>query len=129
MCIKPVLPLPYFSNLLLAVFIFLVIIWARWIIDIIPVLHGNLLFLVLLSSLPSTPLPLLPSIETIHIIVVPSCRPVCQRALDWCPGHARALWCRSIALAWRICEGSRFRERCLWLRLLGNLRSLGWLKT
>lgn len=83
MRIESVFPLSNLQYLLITVLIFFVYVWPRWIVDVIPVLWHMCLLLVLLSLLPSAPLPLLTSIKVIDIWVIGVCCPVGKCCFCW----------------------------------------------
>ncbi len=79
MSVESILPLPHLPNFLITVFVFLIAIWPRRIVDVIPILRYMGLFTILLALLPPTTLPLFSSIKPIHIIIIACSRPVRQR--------------------------------------------------
>lgn len=107
-CVESILPFSDLPNLLVTMLVFLIAIGPRGIINIIPVLHNNVLFFGLPLSLPSTSLSLLPAIKPVHIIIFYS-SPVCQCNLGRRPGRTRSgcrLW-RAISLVYTV-KGSSF---------------------
>lgn len=106
MRIKTVFPLPDLSNLLIAMFIFLVVIRPRRIVNVIPVLHKLPHIAVLLPFLATTALSLLARI--IRIVIV---GPICQRTLHGGSGCSR----------YRRISTSGCRRSRLWQRRLGFL--------
>ena len=129
MCIKSILPFPDLPDLLITMLVFLIVVWSCWVIDIIPVLYGNLLFLGLPLPFPPTSLSLLSTIETIHIIIFNPC-PICQCSLGGWSCYARSgcglrgSLSQSCAVQW-----SGFWEVGLWLWLLRQLGSFGRLES
>lgn len=79
MSIQPVLPFSDFPNFLVAVFVFVVTVRSRRVIDVVPVLRNGMFFAVLFTLLSATSLSLLPTtIEAINVIVISSGCPVGQ---------------------------------------------------
>lgn len=108
--IQPVLPFPDLPNFLIAVFVLVVTIRSRRVVDIVPVLSNCMFFTVLFTLLSPTPLSLLSTtIEAIDIIIISRGRPVSQRTFG--------LWPCDIG---RLVSECRIRPgKCgLWLGLL-----------
>ena len=79
--VQSIFPLPYFSDLLVAVLVFLIAVRPRWIIDVVPVLHYVRLFLIaLLTTLLPASLSLLSTIKPIYIVLISVTCPVCYRS-------------------------------------------------
>ena len=114
--VQPVLPFSDLPNFLVAVFVLVVTVGPRRVIDVVPVLCNGMFFAVLLAFLPAASLSLLPTtIEAINVIVVSSGCPVGQCTFG--------LWPCSIGGYGRV--GGLIRESCirlwkggLWLCLL-----------
>src|SRR5277367_917524 len=78
MSIQPVLPFSDLPNFLVAVFVLVVTVRSRRVINVVPVLRNGMFFAVLLSFLSATSLSLLPTIKANNIIIVSSGCPVSQ---------------------------------------------------
>jgi len=122
--IKSILPFPHLPDFLITVFVLIIAVWSCWIVNVVPVLHSNLLFLWLSLPLPSTSLPLLPSIEAIHIVILYA-SPVCQSSFSWWSSCARSD--SSLLLSCAL-QGSGFWEVGFWFWLLRQLGSFGRLE-
>lgn len=104
MMIKEIFPFPDFTDLLIAVLVFLVIVRPRGIVDIVPVLLNLLMgFFVLLSLLASTTLSR-PGVIRIHVLIFRECR---------CPIGRRAFWLRARRLTLGV-DRRGLRVRGLW---------------
>jgi len=75
--IQPVLPFSDLPDFLIAVFVLVVTVRSRRVIDVVPVLRNSMFFAVLLTFLSATSLSLLPAtVEAINVIVVSGGCPV-----------------------------------------------------
>lgn len=77
MRIQAILPVANLHDFFVTVPIFLVVIWSRRIIDVVPVLN-NVRFTVLLALLPTTALSFL---ALVSVVIIFQGRPVSQGAL------------------------------------------------
>jgi hypothetical protein len=114
--IQPVLPFSDLPDFLIAVFVLVVTVRSRRVIDVVPVLRNSMFFAILLTFLSATSLSLLPAtVEAINVIVVSGGCPVGQCTFG--------LWSCSIGGYGRV--DGLIREICvrlgkcgLWLWLL-----------
>ena len=129
--VQPIFPLPDFSDFLIAVLVLSVAVWSGWIIDVIPVLRRQLLFLVLLALLSSAARTIVCSVKPVDIVIVPG--PISNGGLHQRLPR-RSTWSGSGAGCVRSARGSRrqgsFREGRPRFCLLGwQLWSFGGLES
>jgi hypothetical protein len=80
--IQSVLPLPNFTDLFIAVFVFVIVIWSGGVVYVIPVLRYSMILAVLLTPFSSTSLSLFSGVEAVYIVIVANGSPICKCTLD-----------------------------------------------
>jgi hypothetical protein len=89
MGIEHIFPISNFSDFLIAVLVFFIVVWSSWIVDVIPILRHLFSIPILFPLLTASTLSLL-VVEVVGIIVV-SC-PICQRRFNWLRSLRSRYW-------------------------------------